>query len=179
MEAQSATPAATLGSNGANPSLAGLRTEVRQAERTLEKLSAHMTHAESVLQFSNRQLAAQQEATRLKELSGLGTIRVEIAQQIDQVVNDLETLTNEYDGVGNAMLRLIPQTDDTARLKMNGQGRLHLLFATKLRDLDIQTNRSDPRFGQSLSEMEWEALTDFIMSDNVAMKRAMMKVAVE
>ncbi len=170
---------ATRGNNGTSLGLADFRARVREAEMTVERLSADMNQADDVLTYANRQLAVQQEATRLTELSDLGTTRIAVARQIDRLVGDLEALIADYGGVGNVMLRLIPPLDDTARLKTNGQARLRLLLGTKLRDLDIPANQRDPRFGQSLTEMEVDAMTDFLVSDKAAMKQAAMKVAIE
>ena len=165
--------------NGSGPSLADLRSEVREAGRTVEQLAAQINYAEEARAHANRQLAAEQEATRLRELSSLGTTRIQLARQIDQLVGDLEKLFAEFDEVGGQMNRLIPPLDDAARLKTDGQSRLNLLVATKLRNLDISANVSDPRYGQSLTEMESDTMSGFIMTDREAGKLAEMKIAID
>ncbi len=183
------SPKAKVTANGANgtghhlnetrPRLAELKFEVREAGRTVEQLAAQTNYAEEALVHANRQLAVEQEATRLRELSSLGTTRIQLARQIDQLVGDLEKLFAEFDEVGGQMSRLIPPLDDTARLKTIDHSRLGLLVATKLRNLNISANVSDPRYGQSLTEMESDAMSDFIMTDREASRLAEMKVAIE
>ena len=165
--------------NGTGPSLADLKNDVRQAGRTVEQLSAQINYAEEARAHADRQLATEQEAARLRQLSSLGTTRIQFARQIDQIVGDLKKLFAEFDEVGGQMNRLIPPLDDAAQLKTNGQSRLNLLAATKLRNLDISANLNDPRYGQSLAEMESDAMSSFIMTDREAGKRAEKKVAIE
>ncbi len=165
--------------NGAGNGLADLRSEVREAERTVQQLAAQINYAEEALTHANRQLVAEQEATRLRELSGLGTTRIQLANKIDQIVSDLQKLFAKFDEVGGQMGHLIPPLDDTAQLKTNGQSRLNLLVATKLRNLDISANVNDPRYGQSLTAMESDAMSGFIMTEQEASKLAAMMVAID
>ncbi len=166
---------AHTGDEKAREKLGALNAELLTERQGLEDLVEAVAQAEAEFAKAQEALAVDQEADRLRLLSGLATERVKAAAVVDQQAQALAS----YFGIGDKIYRHIGSGDVSFGAKVRSTGRADGAVAHHLASFlgCITRIPKDSRDGPTLEAMEEEQLAILLINPDKADEIAGMNPA--
>ena len=170
---------AHTGDEKAREKLGALNAELLTERQGLEDLVEAVAQAEAELAKAQEALAVEQEADRLRLLSGLATERVKAAAVVDQQAQALAHALASYFGIGDKIYRHIGSGDVSFGAKVRSTGRADGAVAHHLASFlgCITRIPKDSRDGPTLEAMEEEQLAILLINPDKADEIAGMNPA--
>ena len=170
------TLAACTGDEKARAKLGALNGQLLAERQGLEDLEEAVAQAEAELAKADEALAVEQEAERLRTLSGLAEARIKAAALVDQQCQALRLALGAYSGLGDQIYRHVGSRDVSFGGKVRSMGRAEVALATHLAAVSgcVSRNPNDPRDGQTLEAMETEQLARLLINPDSADEIAAM-----
>jgi cell pole-organizing protein PopZ len=168
------TLAGLTGDSKAKSKLAEINAEIRVVEQETADLAEAISQAEAKLSEAQAQKARLDEMERLKEVREIAENRIELAAVIEEKAQELANLCEELRQSGFAMGRAgdWPVGDERCR-RADAGGRIRLCLQKNIGPwFEDPANPLDPRIGQTLADMERDALSGFLLSDRGIKKLA-------
>jgi len=168
------TLAGHTGDSKAKSKLTEINAEIRGVEQETADLAEAIAQAEAKLSEAEAEKARLDEMGRLKKVREIAENRIELAAAVEQKAQELANLCEELRQSGLSMGRAgaWPVGDERWR-RADAGGRIRLCLQKSVGPwFEDPANPLDPRIGQTLADMERDALSGFLLTD-----RGIKKVA--
>jgi len=161
------TLTAMTGDAKAKAKLAEINAEIRGVEQEAADIAEAIAQAESKLSEAETQKAKHDEAVRLKAVRDIAEKQVALGEKVEAAAKELAGVCEEFRRAGFEMGQVGGwPVGDRRWERADGSGRLLLCLQTHLsKFMDTTLDRRHPNFGQPLSEVERQALSQFLLTD--------------
>jgi hypothetical protein len=168
------TLAGHTGDSKAKSKLADINAEIRVVEQEAADLAEAISQAEAKLSDAEAQKARLDEMARLTKVRAIAENRIELANALEAKAQELANLCEELRQSGLAMGQAgaWPVGDERWR-RADGGGRIRLCLQKSVGPwFNDPANPLDPRIGQTLADIERDALSGFLLTDRGIKKLA-------
>lgn len=168
------TLAGLTGDSKAKSKLAEINAEIRVVEQETADLVEAISQAEAKLSEAEAEKARLDEIERLKRVREIAENRIELAAAVEAKAQELANLCEELSQSGLVMGRAgaWPVGDERWR-RADAGGRIKLCLQKSVGPwFEDPANPLDPRIGQTLADIERDALSGFLLTDRGIKKLA-------